>query len=184
MMEKELKRVLEDIENGEITASYVVRLLETYYYGLIYPEKDLDIAENLVTSFPEELTQPLDQRISGIGEAMQQLIGKGYGLNEFSEDSECALTLSVGGVDAPMTEWLLQHGADPHIWPDMSETAPWEQNYYLDDLDIHFQDDYTERISLEKSILDTVRVIAVNSDLRNYSGFNFSIDSEGNVMNR
>lgn len=77
----------------------------------------------------------MDVRPSGIGEAMERIVSHGWGFNADSGCGWSPLMESVGWCDAPMTEFLLQNGADANLRPDMEDG---ERNYYLDDLDIAF----------------------------------------------
>ena len=81
----------------------------------------------------KELRLPLEQRASGILGELSWLLSHGAKVNVDGERQP--LMPPVGNLDAAMTAYLLENGANPHF--DISEDeAPYGcGNFYIDDLD-------------------------------------------------
>ena len=123
--------------------------------------------------FSGELKQPVEDRISGIIVALTQLINAGHDVNE-SDGFLNALMLAVGHGDAPMVQFLIEHGADVNTWPDMDKEPEWmRQNYYLKDIDIHYMDECfadDKDVEYMKALHQTALVLVGLGHLRPYSG--------------
>lgn len=115
----------------------LVDFLYSYYDNVIYKiyEKTEDDLDDDDEAFPKELTLPLEQREYPIREQLLALLDAGYDLNAPCGEDDYPLMRAVGFLDAPMTEFMIAHGADPFLYPNPSD--PCRGNYYFDDLDIH-----------------------------------------------
>ena len=134
------------------------------------------------TSYPEELLRPLSERDSGIAEALSVLIDQGYAVHE-SDGCFNALMLAVGSADEPMTAFLLANGADPHTWPDMDELPEeWRQNYYLEDIDIHYMDAcYDHDEDYKTALVRTAQTFVKMSGLKKFGGLCLLLKGDGTV---
>lgn len=183
-MDNRLLEVLQSIETGEIQSAHICELIDTYYQCVIYKmDEYLETGvEPDDVPFSKELLEPLYERQSGIADALTTLIRKGYDVHE-SDGCINALMLSVAYADEPMTEYLLANGANPHTWPDMDELPEeWRQNYYLEDIDIHYEDacfDHDEEY--KTALLHTAQTFVRMSGLRNIGGMCLLVDENGNV---
>lgn len=131
-----LEERMEEIRNVKIAEYQVLRLLEAYYDTYI---EDICAVRD-PDGYPVELTLPLEDRESGMLEAMDELTHTGYDLDE--GDFYNPLMISVGYADAPMTRYLLEHGADPCYWTGIEEEPLFmRRNYYYDDIDIAYFDE-------------------------------------------
>ncbi len=84
-------------------------LLDAYYQHDVYGCSDIEeVPEDAAAG---ELTQPLEERASGILAKMKWLLARGADVNSGSEWPP--LMLAVCALDVPVTAWLLEHGADP-----------------------------------------------------------------------
>ena len=106
--------------------------LDSYYQHDVYGYDDVeDVPENATA---EEINLPLDKRQSGILEQMEWMLAQGANVNDGGE--WLPLMLAVGNLDVAMTEYLLNHGADPHYAGEDDGIPYGCGNYYIDDLDI------------------------------------------------
>ena len=178
-MNEKLIQFLQEIQAGNVSEDAVYALLDLYYAQVIY-KMDASYDTGYI-GFPAELQQRLEIRQSGIYEVLEALIAKGCDVN--AGDGWNALMLAVGFADAPMTAWLLGHGADAHTWPDMAEpqgTIP--QNYYLEDIDIHYMEASFEDEEMYRNALKrTAEVLVQSGGLKEFSGYSLQVDAAGNV---
>lgn len=171
-MNYKLAKTIEDIKNYQIDKNQLVCLLENYYQKVIYlidEKTDDEIYEEENKSFPEELTLPLEKRESGILEALSIVLSINPNVNEDDGFSN-ALMISVGNMDAFLTEYLLEHGFDSGLWPDTEDD---EQNYYLEDIDIHYMYYCLENNNdkkYEESLFKTALVLVKKGNLLNFQG--------------
>ena len=182
-MDSKLKNVLHRIETGDVRSAQIYELIDTYYQCVIYKVDEYDDDKGPEdTSYPEELLKPLAERESGIAEALSVLIDQGYDVHE-SDGCFNALMLAVGSADEPMTAFLLANGADPYTWPEMDELPEeWRENFYLEDIDIHFMDACSDHDEAYKAaLLRTAQTFVRLSGLRNVGGFCLLVDENGNV---
>ena len=93
---------LKDIQENPAYEDAAYGFLCAYYDCYINSIVEEDI-------FPEELVLPLEERPSGVCEGMEWLVKNGCDLNEGSCN---ALMMAVAFADAPMTSFLIKHGAD------------------------------------------------------------------------
>ena len=181
-MDPILKAEIRDIERGEDASACVYHLIDLYYQCVIGIMHD-DIGDGS-PSFPEELLLPVEERNSGIGDALVRLINTGHDIDE-ADDYFNALMLAVGAGDAPMTHFLIKHGADAKAWPGMDEDLPFEnENFYLEDIDIHCMDEYFEKdtdIDCLKALYRTAVVLVEDAHLGPYCGHCMKIDENGEV---
>ena len=183
IMNPHLAAFLRDVDDHKVDAAAVYGLIDTYYQQVAYtsPESDDDMED---IPFSEELKQPVEDRDSGIMVALTHLLKSGHDTNE-SDGSFNAMMLAVGYGDAPMVQFLIEHGADVKTWPDMDEEPEWmRQNYYLEDIDIHFMDEcFANDKDLEymKALHQTALVLAKFGHLGPYAGNCLAIDENGNV---
>lgn len=180
-MNEILEEKIREIKKNEIDKEVILQFLCAYYDDYIngWAENDYIYSdEDEEEEFPEELTMPLDERISGVFEAITWLTEQGYDLNEGEDD--CPLMMTVGYADAPMTQFLIQHGADPTKWPFMEETPEkMRSNYYLDDIDIAYFDEHWPRTErYVQALLQTAKVLTVDGKLGGYGGLCLLIDEE------
>lgn len=112
--------------------------------------------------FPEELTKPLAERTSGVYEAITWLVENGYDFDE--GESDCPLMMSVGYADAPMTQFLIQHGANLTKCPFIDERVEITQsNYYLDDIEYAYYDRRWQRTERYiQALLQTKKVLNID----------------------
>ncbi len=185
-MDPKLLSMLNRVESGELKTACIHKLLETYYQcviGKIDEYDDLDDLED-DAPFPPEFLMPVEERSSGIGIALTQLLGLGHDVNN-SDGSFNALMNAVGCGDAPMVHFLLQHGADANSWPDMDEeNIRLYGNYYLDDIDIHYMDESfanDKDIEYMKALYRTALVLVEDAHLGPFHGHCLKIDEAGNV---
>ena len=182
-MNPKLLHVLHDIETGEISSAHIYELVDTYYQCVIYKIDEYDEEdESEDISYPEELLKPLSERESGISEALSILINQGYDVHE-SDGCFNALMLAVGSADEPMTAFLLANGANPRTWPNMDELPEeWRQNFYLEDIDIHYMDacfDHDE--DYKAALLRTAQTFVKMSGLKKYGGLCLLLTEDGTV---
>ena len=182
-MNPHLEAILRDVESHNVETAAVYELIDTYYQQVAYspPEDDDDMEEVL---FSEELKQPVEDRISGIMTALTQILNAGHDINR-SDGYFNAMMLAVGCGDAPMVQFLIEHGADVNTWPHMDKEPEWmRQNYYLEDIDIHFMDEcFANDKDLEymKALYQTALVLAKFGHLGPYTGHCLAVDEDGNV---
>ena len=182
-MDTKLMRTIHNIEKGVIQSAHIYELVDTYYQSVIYKIDEYDENDEPEdTSYPEELLKPLSERDSGIAEALSVLIKQGYDVHE-SDGSFNALMLAVGSADEPMTAFLLANGADPHTWPDMDELPEeWRQNYYLEDIDIHYMDAcYDHDEDYKTALVRTAQTFVKMSGLKKFGGLCLLLKEDGTV---
>lgn len=88
--------------------------LRSYYQSHIYHWDvyiNMDIDDIPEEPFPEELTQALEIRRSEVLKHLNWFFENGADPN--CGNNEYPLMRAVGNLDAPMTEYLIQHGANP-----------------------------------------------------------------------
>ena len=106
--------------------------LYCYYNHDVYGYDDIDdVPEEAVA---EELKLPLEQRESGILRKVAELCKDISQLNPPGEDQP--LMRSVGNLDYYMTEYLLEHGANPHFDIQEGDIPFGCGNYYIDEMDL------------------------------------------------
>lgn len=181
-MDKKLKELLKEIDNGKVASACVFTLMNAYYQRVIYRIDEIDDDDWIVDQpFPEELKKPVADRISGIGQALFRLCGMGFDVNE-PKGSFNALRLAVGCGDAPMVKHLIAAGADSNFWPDPDESC--DTFNYLDVIDTCFMyesfandcnNDYLD------ALFQTALVLAEDGRLGPYKGHCLKIDQDGNV---
>lgn len=147
----------EDINRIEPKESVLFHYLERYYS---------DIYENR----PEEeetaeiLTLPLQERADGVFEALSWLFAHGADPNTGEEWRP--LMSSVSNMDASVTEYLIQNGADPNYddGEEIAEGVPFGSgNWYIDELDIFFFHGlYHASQSVFEAAINTVAVLAAH----------------------
>lgn len=121
-----------DMIHDSVEDGALYSLLDAYYQHDVYGFDDVeDVPEDAVA---EELALPLEERKSGVLFQMEKLLAHGAAVNASGDQQP--LMLAVGNLDIAMTEYLLEHGANPHYdLPD--EGIPYGcGNYYLDALDL------------------------------------------------
>ena len=183
-MHPRLEAFLQEVDCHKADAAVIYELIDTYYQQVAYipPESDDDMT---AIPFSEELKQPVEDRVSGIIVALTQLINAGHDVNE-SDGGFNAMMLAVGHGDAPMVQFLIEHGADVDTWPVMGEEPEWmRQNYYLEDIDIHFMDECLaddKDLEYMKVLHQTALVLSDVGHLGPYSGHCLTIDQDGNVF--
>ena len=181
-MNPKLLQVLHDIEIGKINSAHIYELVDTYYQCVIYKIDEYGDDEPEDTSYPEELLKPLSERDSGIAEALSVLIDRGYDVHE-SDGCFNALMLAVGSADESMTAFLRANGADPLTWPDMDELPEeWRQNFYLEDIDIHYMDAcYDHDEDYKAALLRTAQTFVKMSGLKKFCGLCLLLMEDGSV---
>lgn len=178
-----LEAFLRQLECRKADTTVIYELIDTYYQQVacIPPEPDDDMPD---IPFSEELKQPVEGRASGIILALTQLIDAGHDVNE-SDGYFNAMMLAVGHGDAPMVQFLIEHGADVNTWPGADELPEWmRKNYYLDDIDIHFMDEFFANdrdLEYMEALHKTALVLSEVGHLGPYRGHCLTIDQDGNV---
>ena len=178
-----LEEFLRDVEDHKVDVAAVYGLIDTYYQKVAYtsPESDDDMED---VSFSEELKQPVEDRVSGIIVAVTRLLNSGHDANE-PYGGFNAMMLAVGHGDAPMVQFLIEHGVDVNTWPEMDEEPEWmRQNFYLEDIDIHYLDECLANdkdFEYMKALHQTALVLAKSGHLGPYSGHCLKISVDGNV---
>ena len=178
-----LEAFLRDVEDRKAASAAVFELIDIYYQQVVYasPESDDDTED---APFSEELKQPFEDRSSGIIVVLTRLLDSGHDANE-SDGGFNAMMLAVGNGDAPMAHYLLERGADINTWPDMDEEPErMRQNYYLEDIDIHFMGECLANdkdLDYMKALHQTALVLAKVGRLGPYAGHCLKIDADGNV---
>ena len=182
-MNPRLEAFLHEVDCRKVATAVIYELVDTYYQQVAYtpPESDDDMTD---MPFSEELKQPVEDRLSGIIVTLTQLINAGHDVNE-SDGSFNAMMLAVGHGDAPMVQFLIEHGAHVDTWPDMDEEPEWmRQNFYLEDINIHFMDECLANdkdLEYMKALHQTALVLSEVGHLGPYSGHCLKIDQDGNV---
>lgn len=90
------------------------------------------------------------------------------------------LMMAVGWSDAPMTKYLIEHGADANYWPGMDEEPEFmRDNYYLEDIDVAFlHGEYNHDKSNVDALLQTAIVLMRDGKTGGFSGFCLVADPE------
>lgn len=176
-MINKLEKILKKIQTKQINKNQLIYLLDNYYQCVIYKIDELtdeEIYEKEDESFPEELVLPLENRKSGILEALNLVLQMNPNVNE-NTDSENALMIAVGNADSFIVEYLLEKGANPLKWPNPEED---ETNYYLNDLDIHYMNYSFENRKdeiYEKALFNTANSLVSKGNLPDYQGYCLSV---------
>ena len=183
-MNSKLEAFMQGVECSENPSASVYHLLDTYYQCVIGKIDEIaDDEADWEEPFPEEFLQAVEDRSSGIGIALTRLLDAGYDIDG-TDGCFNGLMLAVGGGDAPMVHFLLEHGADANSWPDMEHSLPGEGNYYLDDIDIHYMNESfanDKDIEYMTALHRTALVLVEDAHLGPYSGYSLKIDKRGNV---
>ena len=128
-MDGELFAVVQEARQSDDKQIWFFELLDTYYQQCIMhigsepavPEDDPPVYDWPIN---KEVLLDVALRPSGIEAAIQALLASGNDINDSGGDFN-ALMLAVGYADYHMTRYLLDHGADPHIWPDAGDLPEW-----------------------------------------------------------
>ena len=172
-MNNKLEKIIKEIQTKQINKNQLIYLLDNYYQCVIYNIDELtddEIYEKDDEFFPEELTLPLENRKSGILEALNLVLNINPNVNE-NTGSENALMVAVGNSDSFIVEYLIAKGANPLKWPNLEED---ETNYYLDDLDIHYMNYSFENRKdeiYEKALFNTAKSLVSKGNLSDYQGY-------------
>lgn len=170
-MDEKLQTCINKIKAGKIEKEVVHTFLRTYYDCI----EDMNPAED--APYPEKLTKPLRERKFGIYEAMSWLAQEKYNMNE---GDDTPLMETVGYADAPMTEFLIQNGANANYWPDMDEIPGIPRsNYYLEDIDIaYFEESWPLSERYINALLETAKVLLSQGNTGSFWGLCLSADAE------
>lgn len=90
---------------------------------------------------------------------------------------------TVSWGDSNMVYFLLERGANPRKWPDMSEVLDVEkENWYLEEIDICYMhecwaNDCDE--DLLRGWAETARVLIKKGGLKNFYGFALTVNNDG-----
>lgn len=152
-------------------------LLCTYYNGEIFEELEIDDVKS-------EVYIPLEQRPSGIFEALEILMPME---NDINDESDCtALIMSVCNLDYYMTEYLIEHGANPLYWYGREDdiklyesTGIPMNNFYLEDIDIRLMDtsNWSQKI-VSDCIFKLTKIILECDGVESFFGICLSADKE------
>lgn len=185
-MDPKLVKTLERIESGEYKSACIYELINTYYQFVI--GKDDEIDDDVLywdEPFPEEFSVPVEERSSGIGEALEILLGAGHDIND-DDGMFNALMPAVGSGDEHMVHFLLKHGADANRWPEMEENDPAIfGNWYLDQIDSCLLEESLANdkdIEYMKALHRTAVVLAKEAHLGPFNGYCLSIDTENRTV--
>lgn len=168
------------VANGR--KNVTLELLEMYYDGEIFKGYELDDvrAENYM---------PLEERASGILEALNEIIELEENLND--ETNWTPLMMSVMNLDYYLTEYLINHGADPNYWDDREEDIKGAQvlgrrvtNYYLEDVDFRL---YVDGLDIKNEIVIQnvfllVKLLVEKGKLGDFNGMFLAIDAENRII--
>ena len=184
-MDKKLTTELERIEKGEYDSAGISHLLDTYYLNVIGKNDEIDDdVLDIDQPYPEEFFLPIEERDSGIGEAVDILLKAGHDINE-SDDYSSALTKAVSSADVPMVQYLLSQGADANRWPAMKEDSPEMKNWYLDAIDYLLFDESLandrDKVYMD-ALFRTAVVLADEAGLGPFSGWCLKVDTENRVV--
>ncbi len=189
-MDDELFDVIQKARQSSDKQKWFYVLFDTYYQHCIMhigSEPPVPEDEPPVYDWPinNEVLLDVALRPSGIEAAIQALFASRNDVNDSDGDFN-ALMLAVGYADYYMTKYLLDHGADPHIWPYAGDLPEWiEQNYYLESLDIAYMDCQHESGSVESGFIDavvhTAELLAEQGGLRDFGGVCLKVDHQGSV---
>ena len=172
-----MHEILQKHLNKPKAEQHFAEMIDDYYWFLTREETEEDDDEY------GEGYYPLEERNSGIYEAINLLIQNELDLNEEYKGT-VALEYAVAWPDHYMAEYLIKHGADPNIWGDMYADGPLGllTNWYLDDIDIGLFD---ELISNEPdevmidALVKTAHVLVDIGGLRSYTGLCLKIEEDG-----
>lgn len=189
-MDGELFAVVQEARQSDDKQNWFYKLLDTYYQQCVmHIGSTLDVPDDEIPEddwpINEEVLLDVALRPSGIETAIQALFSFGNDING-SGGHFNALMLAVGYADYYMTRYLLDHGADPHIWPDTGDPPEWiEQNYYLESLDIAYMNWRFEGGNDESGFIDavvhTAELLASQGGLRDFEGICLKVDHQGSV---
>ena len=142
--------------------------LETFLFDYYYDITDCE-------EYPTELTLPLEQR-ADLLEKLEKYVADIEDINQ--GDYFNPLMTAVANCDAPMSEYLIEHGASVFYWPEMDEESI-DSNYYLNDLDINFFHQSWSGQNFADAIMATAKVIVTKGGYNeNYGGFCLKIDTK------
>lgn len=150
-----------------------------YDFLCVYYDDYIDVLnESEDAPYPKELTLPLKDRESGIYDAVTWLVEQGYNVNR--GDCFNPLMMAVGHADAPMTSFLLQHGADANYWPEMDKSSePLHDNYYLEDIDIaYLNETWPKSERYIDALLQTAKVLLQEGNTGSFFGICLVADAE------
>ena len=179
-----IKLISEILERAKAEESFSL-LIDHYYkeYGFEKWSDEDDIEE--LWPFIDEQTSPVEERSSGICEAINELLDAGYSIDD-EYNLMNALMCAVGNADPHMTEYLIRKGADPTKWAgyDETESREEESNWYLEDTDLAFFDELINNepdINLLQALADTVHVLVDCGGLKDYRGRCIDVDEKGKI---
>lgn len=177
-----LEKFLTKADPQDDSAAQVFDLIDAYYQRVVDNSDEENKGSDLYNDglFPAELKQPVNERKSGICDAILYLLGKGCNINK-AKGGFNAMMLAVGAADAPMVEFLLKNGATVHEWPDMTDD-PNSQNYYLESIDLgYMHEGFSNDPDQEylDALMKTASVLVRVGGLRSFSGFCLTVDEEG-----
>ncbi len=174
-MQELLKEKIDNIKKNPCEYEVVYEFLCVYYDDFIWKVGNSGEEK---TDYPVELTLELEDRVSGVYEAMVWLVEQGFDLNE--GDCFNPLMMAVGSADAPMTRFLILNGADANYWPEMEETPEqFRSNYYLEDIDIAYfnEDPPADKVYVD-ALLKTTRVLLEDGKTGSFGGLCLLADAE------
>lgn len=158
-------------------------LLSIYYDVYIQSSESIQGKSNISVEpcYPVELTVPSWQRECGIHEALNELAEMGVDFNE--GNSFEPLMLAVAFCDASVTEYLIQHGANPNDWiekAEMERLGVEDRNYYYEELDIAVLNEAwnIEDANFINAVMSTAKVLATVGSAGSFSGYCLSVDAE------
>ena len=152
-------------------------LLCTYYDGEIFKGIELDDIES-------EIYLPLEQRPSGILEALETLMPMEDNINDDSDWTP--LMMSVMNLDYFLTDYLIMHGANPNFWCDREKDIREHQilgtsmdNYYLEDIDTRMLGglDFSQE-QVGDNIMKLAKLILEYEGVKSFFGLCLSADKE------
>lgn len=135
----------------------LVDFLYSYYEDLVYKTYEPE-EQRPNESVPKEITLPLEEREYPIKKQLLALLDAGYDFNTLCGEDDYPLMRAVGFLDAPMTEFMIAHGADPFLYPD-ADDLHWG-NYYFEDLDITAMHEGFAN-DADRGVLDAVMKVAI-----------------------
>lgn len=134
----------------------------------------------------DETFFPLEERASGVLEALEELLPLESNLND--ESNEMPLEYAVGNADLYMTEYLIKHGANPNYWNDRMEDLEEKKlygfpfnNWYLEEIDYlvvncDFVDGHDERVA--DILFKMMEALIIAGNLGSFSGISTGYDEE------
>ncbi|MBR5595863.1 MAG: hypothetical protein IKW30_00455 [Lachnospiraceae bacterium] len=139
-----------------------------------------EIEESELSFWEEEIFIPLEERKSGVFEALEYLVPRERNIN--NESAITALELAVGHIDYYMAEYLIAHGANPNFWEEreeeLKEPGP-HNNWYLEDLDVAVINDLEiEHEVVYEHVLKLIKLLTEAGELESFSGLCLAYDSE------